>query len=169
MHDLITEKGGRVRSLIAALILLFSIGSLAKELSSRLGVGFRNAYAIDIPSIATVYYPSTNWGMVGALGLDTRDQNSSFAFSGGIRKIIFMEDNMNFFMGGQLSFLSQQVLTVSNSGFELAALAGGEFFLQGLDNLGFNFETGIGVTNLGSVRFRTLGDSFLRAGMFFYF
>jgi hypothetical protein len=46
---------------------------------------------------------------------------------------------------------------------------GGEFFLNGLDSLGFTFETGVGVTNVKKVRFRTVGDSFVSAGMVFYF
>lgn len=157
-----------MKALFSMMILLASFAQ-AKELSSRLGVGFRNAYSIDVPSVATVYYPSSNWGLVGALGLDTRENNSSFVFSGGLRKIIFMEENMNFFMGGQLSFLSQQVSSRTDSGFEIAALAGGEFFMQGLENLGFNFETGVAVSSVNTVRFRTLGDSFLRAGIIFYF
>lgn len=154
---------------ILALLVLASGVAQAKELSSRLGIGYRNAYSINLPSVATVYYPSSNWGLVGALGVDTKDQNSSFVFSGGLRKIIFMEDNMNFFMGGQLSILSQQTSVRTNSGFEIGALAGGEFFLQGLENLGFNFETGIAVSNVDTVRFRTMGDSFLAAGIIFYF
>jgi len=157
-----------MRTLFSIMVLLASFAQ-AKELSSRLGVGFRNAYSIDVPSVATVYYPSSNWGLVGALGLDTRENNSSFVFSGGLRKIIFMEENMNFFMGGQLSFLSQQVASRTDSGFEIAALAGGEFFMHGLENLGFNFETGVAVSSVNTVRFRTLGDSFLRAGIIFYF
>ncbi len=154
---------------IFAILVLASGIAQAKDLSSRLGIGYRNAYSINIPSVSTVYYPSSNWGLVGALGVDTKDQNSSFVFSGGLRKIIFMEDNMNFFMGGQLSILSQQLTTKTNSGFEIGAIAGGEFFLQGLENLGFNFETGIAVSNIDTVRFRTMGDSFLAAGMIFYF
>ena len=55
------------------------------------------------------------------------------------------------------------------TGFEIAALVGGEFFIHGLDSLGFNFETGVGITNVKKVRFRTLGDHIFRAGMFFYF
>jgi len=158
-----------MRQFVILFLVFASCFSQAKELSSRLGVGFRNAYSIDVPSVATIYYPSSNWGLIGALGVDTREQYSSFVVSGGMRKIIFMEDNMNFFMGGQLSMVSSQNTTRTNSGFEIAALAGGEFFLQGLENLGFNFETGIGVSNIDTVRFRTLGDSFLRAGIIFYF
>ena len=141
----------------------------AKDLASRLGVGYRNAYAFDLPSLATVYYPSSDVGFVGALGIDTEDMNSKFAFSAGVRRIIFKEDNMNFFMGGMLSLVSKETAGSTDSGFDLAGLVGSEFFLPGLENLGFNIESGVSVTNVKKVRFRTTGDSFIRAGIIFYF
>jgi len=62
------------------------------------------------------------------------------------------------------------VAGVNNSGFEMSAYAGGEFFLPGLDSLGITFEAGIGITSLSNgVNFRTIADSPLRAGMIFYF
>ncbi|MFN7728938.1 MAG: organic solvent tolerance protein [Bdellovibrio sp.] len=155
-------------ALISALVGFASAAS-AKDLSSRLGVGFRNAYSFDLPSLAAHYYPTSDMGFVGAVGIDTEDQNSKFALSGGIRKIIFTEDNLNFFMGGVFSMVSKEAAGSTDSGFELAALVGAEFFFAGLENLGFNFETGVAVTNVKKVRFRTMGDSFLRAGIVFYF
>jgi hypothetical protein len=153
----------------AAVVLIFGGVSEAKELSSRLGVGFSNEYSINLPSIAAVYYPSSSWGVTGALGIDTANQNSNFGVQGGVRKILFKEENMNFFMGGLLSLLSQSVGGNNNSGFELSAVVGGEFFLPGLENLGFTFDTGIGISDVGTTRFRTLGNSFLTGGIIFYF
>lgn len=158
------------RSLLCVVsLILWGTGVQAKELASRLGVGFRNSYAFDLPSLAAHYYPNSEYGLVGAIGIDTEDQNSKFAFSGGVRKIIFTEENLNFFMGGVLSVISKETDGSTDSGFELGALVGTEFFLQGLENLGFNVETGMAVTNVKKVRFRTMGDSFLRAGIIFYF
>lgn len=150
-------------------ILLLAQGSFAKELTNRLGVGFRNAYSLELPSIAAFYYPTSDIGVLGAIGIDTKDQNSSSVFSVGLRRIVFKEENMNFFMGGALSFLSQETAGQSDSGFEISGLVGGEFFLPGLDSLGLNFETGVGITNVKKVRFRTVGDHVFRAGMVFYF
>ena len=141
----------------------------AKELSSRLGVGFRNAYSFELPAIAANYYPNPDTGFIGALGLDTAENNAKFALSGGVRRVIFKEDNMNFFMSGILSFVSSETNGSTSSGFEISALVGDEFFLPGLENLGFNIEAGVGVANLSKVRFRTIADHMLRAGVFFYF
>lgn len=146
-----------------------SVSASGKEMANRLGVGYRNSYAFDLPSLAAQYYPTSDMGLVGAIGIDTEDQNSKMVFSGGVRKIVFVEDNLNFFMGGMLSVISKETAGATDSGFELAALVGTEFFLQGLENLGFNLESGVAVTNVKKVRFRTMGDSFLRAGIIFYF
>jgi hypothetical protein len=155
--------------LLCVLSVFFSFPVFAKDMASRLGIGYRNSYAFDLPSLAAHYYPNAQYGFVGAIGIDTEDQNSKFAFSGGVRKIIFVEEQLNFFMGGVLSMVSKESAGSTDSGFELAALVGSEFFLQGLENLGFNIETGLAVTNVKKVRFRTMGDSFLRAGILFYF
>lgn len=161
-------------SILFSLLVILAPSVQAKELSSRLGVGYRDALvSFSLPSVAAIYYPSPNTGVVGALGVDTQDNASKFGLQVGVRRIIFMEENMNFFMGGNVAMVSMETATAGgsekDSGFEIAAVVGGEFFLSGLDSLGFNFETGVGISNLDDVRFRTLGDSVVRAGMIFYF
>lgn len=156
--------------LLASLIVIFiGTGAHAKDLSSRLGVGYRDAFPIGLPALAMHYYPNSDVGIVGALGVDTAEFNSRFGLLVGVRKIIFKEDNLNFFGGGNFSLLTVEVAGIKESGYELSGVVGSEFFLSGLDNLGFNVETGVAVTSLGKVRFRTLGDNFLRAGIIFYF
>jgi hypothetical protein len=151
------------------LVLLPAIG-FTKVMDARLGVGFRDTFAIrDLPALAMNYYPNSGMGITGALGIDTEENNSKFALQVGLRKRIFEEDQLNFFMGGNFSLLTQEVATVKRSGYELSAVVATEFFLTGLENLGFNLEAGIGVSNLDKVRFRTLGHSFLDAGIIFYF
>ncbi len=160
----------RAALIVVGPILIFSGNALAKDLSSRLGVGYRNSFVtMSLPSGSIVYSPSVDYSLYGALGVDTEDTNSKFAFAAGARRIVFREDNMNFYTGGQVGIVNQEVASSKDSGFEVAALVGGEFFFQGLDSLGFNFETGLGVTTVKKTRFRTLGDSFLSAGMTFYF
>lgn len=155
--------------LIVGAILAVAGFAHGKDLSNRLGVGYRNASAFDIPSLAAQYYPNPDFGVVTSLGIDTQDKNSKFAFGVGMRKHIFKEENLNFFFAGNLGLLNTDNGVDKKSGFELAATVGAEFFLAGLENLGFNFETGAAVSNLDKVRFRTVGDSFLRSGIVFYF
>lgn len=151
------------------LIVMAPLAAPAKMMESRLGLGFRDSMAISgLPALAANYYPNSNIGLTGALGIDTEENNSKFGLQVGLRKRIFEEDQLNFYMGGAFTLLTQEVATVKKSGYELSALIATEFFLSGLENLGFNIEAGIGVSNVDKVRFRTLGQSFIGAGIFFY-
>jgi hypothetical protein len=158
------------KSCVLIIVLLFPLIGWSKDLTSRLGVGYRNSLVtLSMPSAAMVYHPSQDYALYGSLGVDTEESNSRFAFAFGMRRFVFREENMNFFTGGQLAMVNQEINSNKDSGFEVAALVGGEFFLPGLESLGFTFETGIGVTTVKKTRFRTLGDSFVGAGIIFYF
>lgn len=160
-------------------LLIVCVGqSQAKDLTNRLGLGYSDQFSVDggLPSIAVRYWPDPKLGVGAALGVDTEDDNSRFGFMARLYRIIFTEDNMNFYMGtgaGLISIEERNATTgksENDSGFEINGFFGGEFFLPGLDSLGINFEAGVGVTSISSeVRFRTIGDSPIKAGMTFYF
>lgn len=156
--------------LLALTIMPFWAG--AKDLAARLGVGYSDQFALstDLPSLAVRYYPNQDYGLMGSLGVDTEKGSSRFGFQAKILKLVFKEDNMNFYTGAGAGLISREINNKTDAGFDISGFFGGEFFLPGLDSLGFNFEAGIGVTSVShEVRFRTVGDHPLRAGMFFYF
>lgn len=162
--------------ILALLVLFYSVilGStaFAKDLSNRLGVGYSNQFGVsdEMPSIAMRYYPNSDYGVMGSIGVDTENNASRFGFAAKIMKLVFREDNMNFYTAASAGIVSRELSGKNESGFDLAGLVGAEFFLPGLENLGFSFEAGVGITSISSeVRFRTIGDSPLRAGMIFYF
>lgn len=84
---------------------------------------------------------------------------------------------MNFYSGLGGGLISQGSRKLDNNqtkkgntGYYLSGYIGGEFFLPGLQNLGFSFEATISVDNLyGEVRFLTRGQGPLEAGIIFYF
>lgn len=154
-----------------AALLVFTSAVQAKDLTNRLGIGYKNQFSAELPGISAQYYPTNDIGISGTLGVDTESNNSKFGFLVKLYKIIFQEDNLNFYMGAGGGLLSTEVAGGQNeSGFELMGYAGCEFFFAGLDSLGFSFETGAGITSVSSgVRFRTFGDHPLRAGITFYF
>lgn len=154
--------------LLAAVCALGSIAN-AKELGSRLGIGVKNNTSQDLPALAAVYWPNSDFGLTGGVGLDTQKDFSKFTFNAGVRRILFREDQMNFYFGGQLGMVNHETAGVKESGFELSAVYGAEFFFQGLDSLAFTFEGGVGVASVKDVRFRTMADSPFRAGIVFYF
>lgn len=162
---------------VVAVVFAFLTGvsvAEAKDLTNRLGVGVKSHSTLDLPELAVVYNPSTEIQISGGLGIDTQKDQSKFAATAGVRRIVFKEQNMNFYMGGTLGLVNwEEVNTAGNnekkSGFELDAVFGGEFFLSGLESLGFTFEGGVGVISADNVRFRTIADSPFRAGIIFYF
>ncbi|MES3037918.1 MAG: organic solvent tolerance protein [Bdellovibrionota bacterium] len=154
---------------ILTFVMLSASTASAKELTNRLGIGVKNNNSEELPALATVYYPNSELAFTGSVGIDTKKNNSKLAFNAGVRKILFKETNMNFYYGGQAGYVSYEELAVKHSGFELSGLFGAEFFLPGLESLALTFEGGLGITSLDTVRFRTIGDHPLRAGIIFYF
>lgn len=155
---------------LSTAVSLFSFSAFAKDLSHRLGVGYKNQFANDVPAVALQYYPGADLGLSLALGVDTTKDNSRFGAMAKLYRIIFQEDNANFYMGAGAGLITTEVNAKSESGFELMGYVGAEFFLPGLENIGFSFEAGPAITSISSgVRFRTYGDSPLRAGIIFYF
>lgn len=156
------------------LILLFSSTIcqpvFAVDLSSRLGLGFKNQFHENLPSLAVQYYPTMSWAFSAALGVDTQPENSKFGLMVKAHGIIFSQHHLNFYLGGGLGFLNREIGGESDSGFELNGFIGGEFFFTGLESLGFTFEAGVAIVSTSKgTRFRTFGDSPLRGGVIFYF
>jgi hypothetical protein len=159
--------------LLSLMVLGISTGERAeaKDLSNRLGIGYKNQFSEDLPGVAAQYYPSPDVGVSVTLGVDTESDNSRFGLMAKLYKIVFAEDNMNFYMAAGAGLLSTENAGGQNeSGFELGGYVGCEFFFAGLESLGFSVETGAAITSVSSgVRFRTVGDHPLRAGILFYF
>jgi hypothetical protein len=174
-----------MKFLVSALMVVLFLQSVShaspgvKDMSNRLGVGYSDSFSISpLPSVAVKYYPNNDWALSLALGIDTNTLNSGgnsdFGLGGKFYKTIFTESMLNFFMGAGAGLISQGPASggtgTTSSGFELEGFGGCEFFIPGLENIGFDFLFGVGVTSISSgVRFRTIGESPLKAGMYFYF
>ena len=161
----------RLAAMLAALCLFASVTE-AKDMSSRLGMGISDQLGMSdsLPSVAIRYWPNSQVGFAGALGVDTLKNNSRFGLQGKLMKNIFPEEHMNFYAAAAAALISEEVSGSNNSGFSLAGVIGAEFFFHGLENLGFSFEGGFGITSISSqVRFRTIADHPLKAGLTFYF
>jgi hypothetical protein len=155
---------------VTFLALITVQSASAKDLTNRLGVGYKDQFDSGTAGLAVQYYPGPDLGVSGTLSIDTKKDNSSFGALAKLYRIVFQEDNLNFYMGGGAGLVSQETSGSNSSGFQLLAYTGCEFFLPGLENLGLSFEAGASITSLSSsVRFRTYGDSPIRAGIIFYF
>ena len=155
---------------LATLFIFFGVSAQAKDMSNRLGVGYKNQFSFNLPAIAVQYYPGAELGLAAVVGVDTQQGASRFGAMLKLNRIVFSEDNLNFYMGIGAGLVSLETAGTNQSGFQLMAYGGAEFFFAGLENLGFSFEFGPSVTSMSSqVRFSTFGDSPLRAGITFYF
>lgn len=158
--------------IITALVLFMcSPSAYSKEMTQRLGIGYADQLSVNTPSISAKYYATPTMAYSLDLGLQTGDDDSAFGLLAKVYKTIFPEDNLNFYMGGGAGLISQKINSGDNdSGFDLMAFVGVEFFLPGIDSVGFNFEAGIGIQSISSdTEFRTVGHSPIKAGMYFYF
>jgi hypothetical protein len=168
-----------MKQIIAALalvLLVFTTTSHAKDLTHRLGVGYANQMAVEVPSLHAKYWLDSTLGFSADMGIQTGDSDSAFGIMVKAYKVIFPEENLNFYMGGGAGLISQKISTANggngqnDSGFELMTMIGAEFFMPGLESLSFSFEAGVGVASIRSnTEFRTIGNSPLKAGMTFYF
>lgn len=158
----------RIFLLVVAAMAIGQV-AMAKDLTHRLGVGFKNNTSVSIPSLAGVYFYSKDLAFTASVGLDTQKNASTFQASGGARYILFFENNMNAYVSGQLGVINAEDATGKATGVEVLGLGGVEFFFTGLENLGFTIEAGLGLSTLRNTRMRTVADDPLRAGFTFYF
>lgn len=158
----------KISCILASLFL--SAAVQAKEMPQRLGVGIKNNTSESLPSLAVVYNLNGQSAVTGGIGFDTKKDYSMFQINAGIRHVIFHENQLHFYAGGQLGLVDFETpADGKQNGFEADLLLGAEFFLTGLENLGFTFEGGLGLSSVKDTRVRTIADDPFRAGMIFYF
>lgn len=155
---------------ITTLVLHSSYNAFARDLQARLGLGynaqFANYSAVNgVPGISAKYGLTRDIAIEGILGINTETPTNSVTAIK-LFKNLFMETNLNFYIlvgGGILS-------ANSRGAAELLGGFGSEFFIPGLESLGFAMEFGGSFNNIsGSFTLKTMGMSFLNAGIHFYF
>lgn len=163
----------RIKGLIlfAVVLSFFSGAAQARDLQGRLGLGYNAQFANyresgnTVAAIAAKYAVTKDIAFEGVVGAATTSPGNS-VIGLKIFKNLFFENNLNFYM----MFAGGLVTAHGNSGVDLQSGFGTEFFIPGLESVGISFEVGGELENLsGSMVFRTMGASFLNAGMRFYF
>ena len=108
--------------------------------------------------------------MTGGFGVDTQKDFSAMQLQVGLRHVIFHENNLHFYAGGQMGLVNyENPADGKTSGFEANLIMGTEFFFTGLENVGFTFEGGLGLSSVKNTRVRTIANDPLKAGITFYF
>lgn len=163
-----------VPTFFLGLLLLPALANAAvgeeKNLRGRMGIGFTNQVAVNatgstIPALSAKYYLSRAFAFALSTGFDTKTGDSTAVLGLKMFRNLFVESNLIFYGGGGVAYINHAGSKVQGSLF-----FGSEFFLSQLPSLGLSFEAGIrGDSTTGSFAIRTSGDSFLTAGMHFYF
>lgn len=169
-------KGQFQRSLIIVILLAFSSTWLfAKDLGGRMGIGFSDLSLTSTETNPAISFKIgfTEYMTLGvSVGLDTQKNDNKLTAGAKLFRNAFLEENCNFYVGAGVFVNTQKTPATNNenkTGFIVTGFIGAEFFFQGLPNLGFSFETGISLDTIGSVRFRTAGNSFVTSGIHYYF
>jgi hypothetical protein len=164
--------------LITAL-LFCSPGAIAKDLRGRVGAGFNQQFghvsALSVRYAIPTRSPAINVHLEANFGLDTStterfdpEQGQMVSgrnvFSGGrLLYGVVAEDNMNLFIGGGVGLLTDG----DSNTVRFQPSMGADFFLFGLDNLGFTVEWGLNLDTGGTPGLETAAA--VGAGVHYWF
>lgn len=153
---------------IMALSCLSATDAQAKDLSGRLGVGFNNQFAGLSSLSARWNLPSstdTSIAIEANLGFSMMAGSDDAFFAGGRGLYgIVKEDNMTLSVGAGVGFLSEATQTA----FRFQPVMSAEFFIYGLENLGFLLEWGVNFDLSSETEIHTMSGS-PSLGLHYYF
>ncbi len=142
----------------------------AKDTQGRIGIGYNAEFSNfaapnGVPGVSLKYALNRELGTELVFGASTSTPGNSVAALKGFKNL-FYETNLNFYFTLGAGLVSAS----SKTGVEFLTGFGAEAFIPGVESLGFSMETGVSFTNLsGTFVLKTLGVSFLNAGIHFYF
>jgi hypothetical protein len=156
--------------LIVLFIFTLSSALFAKNLDGRVGFGFDYHDFNATTCLGLRYYMSQYVHMTFLGGFDTSDSKNTVVLGAKLYRNAHIEENLNLYLGvGAMTVADKNNSTNVVSGLEFDGLLGAEFFLSGLPNLGFQFETGLAVRTIRVVGAKTIGGGFMNAGIHYYF
>jgi hypothetical protein len=160
----------RKLALCVSLLALDPAAAHARDLQGRPGFGFNDEFGDSdhggtIPAVSLKYGLTKDLAIEGIVGFTTSSPHKTDV-AGKFYKNLLYETNLNFYYLAGVGAVSEN----GNSGIQFITGFGVEFFIPGLESLGFAMEAGASMDNLsGSYALTTIGMSFLNAGMHFYF
>ena len=155
-----------LRCLVVFSIFGLTSSAAAKDLRGHLGVGF-NTTLPHAAGLAVAYGLPTGdaaieVGIEAIAALSIADGTRDVAFAGGrMTYALATEDNMNFYGAAGAGFVTEG----DNQNIRLQPALGAQFFLFGLENLGFLAEWGLSI-DLGESSSVSGGTG---VGLYYYF
>lgn len=162
-----------MRNLFIILLVLCPTLLMAADLRGRMGVGFSNQLANELPAISLKIQQSKTFAIGGLVGFQSNEEATLYGAGLRFYRIIFDEPQLNFYLAGLVA--TQNYIDPADdktkSGYQVDGTLGTEFHFSGLESIGFSFEFGISARNTDPEdgnSFQTLGDNFLKAAVHFY-
>jgi len=151
-------------------ILILCCSATAADYSKRLGVGLSDHLVTEVPLISVKYHQDTKNAYSAVLGVDSTQEQSSYALGFKYYRNIFKEENINFYNSIGLSLLSYDNLSQEKeTGYQLDWTFGAEFNFSALKSLGFSFEFGLSAVDyLDKTSIRTNANNILKSAIHFY-
>lgn len=135
----------------------------AKDLRSRVGVGFNQQFG-GVTAISVRYglptpKPTLNVQLELDGGVSLTAGMGSYLVGGRLLYGVVAEDNLNLYLGAGAAYFREESELTQATGLRLQPSMGAQFFLFGLENLGFTAEWGLNF-DLGSpLGIKTVGSA----------
>ena len=141
-------------------LLLVSAPADAKDLRSRVGIGFHEQFgsvtALSVRAGLPTGKPTSIIQFEADVGADLSAVTEPKFFAGGrLLFTVVAEDNMNLYLGAGGGY----IVDGPDGVVRLQPVAGAEFFFFGLENLGFSVEWGVNVDLGAAWAVKTVGSS----------
>lgn len=151
----------------AMFIFVFSQAH-ATDRRGRLGVGYSNQLANELPAISFKLHKSRAFSMGGLVGYSNNENGGGYGAGLKFYRNIFDEPQLNFYTAIMAALLNQKFPGRTESGFQVDTTLGTEFHFAGLSSLAFSVEFGLSFNKLNDFVIETVGQSFIVAGVHFY-
>ena len=153
--------------LIAVFTLFMCQASFVYSMSGRFGVGITNQPETNLDNISFKVHSSKRTAYGGVIGTSNADNGGNVLGLKLYRKLI-QEENLNFFGAIFGAYRNEGPDGSETTGFQGDLTFGVEYFFQGLDHLGFSFETGMSVNTFNEFEFKTKALNMVQGAIHFY-
>ena len=150
-----------------ALCIFIGLYEETFAMNGRFGLGITNQPETNLENISFKVHKSRRTAYGGVIGASNSDDGGYLIGLKFYRKLI-QEENLNFFGALFGAYRNEGPVNQKITGFQGDLTFGAEYFFQGLDHLGFSFETGLSVNTFDDFTFRTKALNTIQAAIHFY-
>ena len=155
------------KKIIISILLVISSINTCLATNGRFGLGISNQPETNIENISFKIHTSQRSAYGGVLGVSNAETGGYVVGLKLYRKLI-QEENLNFFGAIFGAYVSEDAEPNEISGLQGDLTIGVEYFFQGLEHLGFSFETGLSINTFNDFEFKTRALNTIQGAIHFY-